>query len=217
MRTKLGTCFMIAGILMVLSAVGLLVYNQWEAGQARKSTEEIMPQMLAEIEVRKQEKENIQQTPSQELENIVQEYLPSLTPPPVEEMEEVVIEGNSYIGYLSIPVLELDLPVMGDWSYPKLKKAACRYTGTVTGDDLVIMAHNYEYHFGRLDELAQGDMVFFTDAEGSITLYEVITRDILNPTAIEEVTGGEFDLVLFTCTYGGQSRVTVYCDRVKAE
>lgn len=217
MRTKLGTCFMIVGILLVLSAVGLLVYNQWEAGQARKSTEEIMPQMLAEIEVRKQEKENLPQTPSQELENITQEHLPALTEPPVEEMEEVIIEGNGYIGYLSIPVLELDLPIMGDWSYPKLKKAACRYVGTVAGDDLVIMAHNYEYHFGRLDELSPGDMVFFTDTEGSIVLYEVVMRDILNSTAIEEMTAGTFDLVLFTCTYGGQSRVTVYCDRVQAE
>lgn len=217
MRNKLGTCFMIAGILMVLGAVGLLVYNQWEAEQARKSTEEIMPQMLAEIEVKKQEKEKLPQTPMQELENVMQEYLPALTTPPVEEMEEVVIEGEGYIGYLSIPVLELDLPVMGEWSYPKLKKAACRYIGTVAGDDLVIMAHNYEYHFGRLDELSQGDMVFFTDMEGCITLYEVVMRDVLNPTAIEEVTAGEFDLVLFTCTYGGQSRVTVYCDRVQAE
>ena len=215
MRDKLGICFMIIGLLMVLSAVGLLFYNQWEAAQAQKSTDAVLPQMLAEIETRKQEKEKLPLTPKEELEHIVQEYLPVLTPAPEVEMQELVIDGENYIGYLSIPVLELDLPVMADWSYPKLKKSPCRYVGTVNGDDLVIMAHNYEYHFGRLSELSQGDTVFFTDTEGSITLYEVMARDVLNPTAIEEVTNGAFDLVLFTCTYGGQSRVTVYCDRAQ--
>ena len=24
---------------------------------------------------------------------------------------------------------------------------------------------------------------------------------------------GDFDLTLFTCTYGGESRVTIYCDK----
>lgn len=215
MRAKLGTFFMVAGILMVLGAVGLLFYNQWEAGQAQKITDVVLPQIIAEIETRKQEKEKIPLTPTEELEHIVQDYLPVLTPAPEVEMQELVIDGEKYIGYLSIPVLELDLPVMADWSYPKLKKSPCRYVGTVTGDDLVVMAHNYEHHFGRLKELVQGDMVFFTDAEGTLTLYEVIARDVVNPTAIEEVTNGAFDLVLFTCTYGGQSRVTVYCDRVQ--
>ncbi len=215
MRAKLGICFMIIGLLMVLSAVGLLFYNQWEAKQAQNATNEVLPLMLAEIETRKQEKEKLPLTPTEELEHIVQDYLPILTPAPVVEMQELTIDGENYIGYLSIPILELDLPVMSDWNYPKLKKSPCRYVGTVTGDDLVIMAHNYEYHFGRLDELSQGDSVFFTDTEGSIVLYEVIARDVLNPTAIEEVTNGAFDLVLFTCTYGGQSRVTVYCNRVQ--
>ena len=34
------------------------------------------------------------------------------------EMPEVEIDGNDYIGTLSIPALELSLPVMSQWSYP---------------------------------------------------------------------------------------------------
>ena len=37
----------------------------------------------------------------------------------------------------------------------------------------------------------------------------------LRPTAVEEMTSGTFDLTLFTCTYGGRSRITVYCDRLR--
>jgi len=38
--------------------------------------------------------------------------------------------------------------------------------------------------------------------------------ETLMPTDIKEMTSGEFDLTLFTCTVGGQYRVTVRCDRV---
>jgi sortase A len=86
--------------------------------------------------------------------------------------------------------------------------------GSVRGNDLVIMAHNYNSHFGRLSKLSEGDRVTFTDMDGILTTYEVIALDILNPYAVEEVTSGDFDLTLFTCTYGGKSRVTVFCDIV---
>jgi sortase A len=41
----------------------------------------------------------------------------------------------------------------------------------------------------------------------------LVAQDILDPYAVEEMTAGNYDLALFTCTYGGKSRVTVYCDR----
>ena len=78
----------------------------------------------------------------------------------------------------------------------------------------MIMAHNYRAHFGFLSELTEGASVIFTDMDGVKTKYQVVTQDVLVPTAVEEMTSGEFDLTLFTCTYGGQSRVTVYCNQV---
>jgi sortase A len=41
----------------------------------------------------------------------------------------------------------------------------------------------------------------------------VAALDILESTAVETMTAGEFDLTLFTCTYDGKSRVTVYCNK----
>jgi sortase A len=35
--------------------------------------------------------------------------------------------------------------------------------------------------------------------------------EILSPFAVEEMTSGDWDMTLFTCTVGGQSRVTVRC------
>ena len=52
-----------------------------------------------------------------------------------------------------------------------------------------------------------------TNEELNTALYEVIELETLSPFAIEEMTGGNWDLTLFTCTYGGKSRVTVRCTR----
>ena len=38
----------------------------------------------------------------------------------------------------------------------------------------------------------------------------------LRPTAVKEMTSGDWDLTLFTCTVGGQSRVTVRCEKLKS-
>ena len=76
------------------------------------------------------------------------------------------------------------------------------------------MAHNYDRHFGPVSELKIGDPVSFTDINGITYQYEVMAIEVLSPYAVEEMTSGEYDLTLFTCTYGGKSRVTVRCDRI---
>ena len=76
---------------------------------------------------------------------------------------------------------------------------------------MIIAAHNYASHFGNLKYLQEGDEVTFTDMDGNVFRYEVALQETLQPTAITEIQQGDWDLTLFTCTYGGQSRVTVRC------
>lgn len=127
------------------------------------------------------------------------------------EMPTLEIDGRAYIGTLDIPALGLFLPVLSEWSYPNLKLAPCRYTGSAYQDSLVIAAHNYTRHFGRLKSLTTGDAVVFTDADGNAFSYRVSGVELLSPTAIEALEAGEWALSLFTCTVGGQSRVVVRC------
>lgn len=204
MRSKVGIVCMVLGALLIAGAMALFVHNQQEATQAEEASTVLLPQIVERIEQLPPATETIPVDLGVPLEFLEPEAF---------EMAELEIDGHAYIGYLSIPALELELPVMADWSYPKLRIAPCRYTGSIRGEDLVIMAHNYARHFGKLSELSEGDSVVFTDAEGNATYYEVVGRDVLAPTAVEEMTAGDFDLTLFTCTYGGKSRVTVYCDR----
>ena len=109
-------------------------------------------------------------------------------------------------------MLGLELPVAADWSYPALRTVPCRYKGSAYLDDLIICAHNYDSHFGRLKALHAGDEVIFTDAAGNVFDYEVSVLETLPPTAIEDMEQGG-DLTLFTCTIGGASRVTLRCEK----
>ena len=197
---------MILGAALVLGALGLVVYNQNEASQADQTCAAVLPELMEQI--RLEQSEDVTEPPTQQIPE-------SLRTPEDVKMTEMVINGERYIGCLSLPGLELELPVMSDWSYPQLRKAPCRYYGTALGGDLVLMAHNYARHFGNISQLKEGDPVYFTDADGVVHCYTVAAVDVLAPTAVEEMTAGEFDLTLFTCTYGGKSRVTVFCERVE--
>ena len=211
MRRKLGIFCMVLGISLVLGAAYLLRINRQENTVAQESSEGVLSSLVQQIQ------ENTEETLAEsdtmpELER----YKPvDLLTEEEKKMTEVMIRGIPYIGYLSIPKLELNLPIISTWNYSQLKVAPCRYVGTVLGEDLVLMAHNYKSHFGKISQLETGDAVTFTDMDGNIINYEVVGEDILEPTAVEEMTAGIYDLTLFTCTYGGQYRVTVYCDRIE--
>ena len=136
---------------------------------------------------------------------------------PTQEMTTVEVEGRDYIGVLSIPAVERELPVMAQWSYAGLKVAPGRYSGTTYADDLVICGHNYAKHFSPIKWLAIGSSVYFTDADGLRWSYEVESVETLRPTQIEEMTTDtetdNWDLTLFTCTSGGNARYAVRCVR----
>ena len=130
------------------------------------------------------------------------------------EMPTTETNGYDCIGVLSIPVLELELPVLTDWSYAKLKIAPCLYYGTYYEADFVIAAHNYQSHFGRLSELRPGDLVLFEDINGTVYCYEVVLTETLTADATEQMITSGFDLSLYTCTPSGAGRVTVRCKTV---
>ena len=135
---------------------------------------------------------------------------------PEMEMPEVSLPGleeAGCIGILEIPSINIKLPVLSTWSYSLLKKAPCRYTGSIYLDNMVIAAHNSDAHFKKLSNLQEGDTVTFTDAVGNVFTYTVAGIELLQPDEVENMTNGQWPLTLFTCTYGGASRVTVRCEK----
>lgn len=198
---------MILGTALVLAALSLFLWNQRENNAAGASAEKILSRITELIEMN-----NMSDTDAA-AENGA-ESNPGGSDPYDPAMREAEIDGYAYVGYLYIPSLELALPVMSEWDENRLKISPCRYFGSTKTDNLVICGHNYISHFGPIRHLAVGDRVYFTDMDGVVWKYEVQAVDVLGPADIDAMTDGEYDLTLFTCTYGGQSRVTVRCDGV---
>lgn len=196
---KMGAVCILLGTALILGALSLFLWNQLESKQAGDAARNVLPQIIEKIS---------QPDPTGPVEE------PSYPDPYDPAMTEMEIDGYGYVGYLSIPALELELPVMAQWDDSRLKIAPCRYSGSTKTDNLVICAHNYVQHFGPLKGLSVGDTVIFTDMDGVVWKYQVQVVDILSANAVEEMESGEYDLTLFTCTYGGASRVTVRCDQV---
>ena len=191
-----------AGLLLIAAALALAAYNVIDAQRAARSAAQAL--------------EALSQTTAAsaaEPEEASADNAPAYLADPEMPMPTVSFDGNDYIGRVDIPSLGLSLPVISEWSYPRLKIAPCRYTGSAYLDNLIIAAHNYSSHFGNLNRLNTGDTVTFTDVDGNQFTYAVSLIEDLPGTAIEEMQAGEWDLTLFTCTLGGRSRVTVRCER----
>ena len=196
MRKVAGVGCIALGLICLLISIGFILYNRYEAERGAEASQvllqNVQTNMLAE------QPENIENgTAGQEAAS--------------SRMRTVLVDPYDSIGILSIPVLELELPVLADWSYEKLKKAPCHYYGSCYETDFVIAAHNYPSHFGRLSQLQAGDLVIFIDVTGTNHCYEVALLETLAPTAVEEMIASGFDLSLYTCTPGGGNRVTVRC------
>ena len=193
MRKKLGISFMILGITLLVFATTLLFYNNFEDEKAEQQANILVNSLMSEI------KQNL------------------LTEPEIdpfdEEMKIVDIDGYGYIGYLLIPDLNLELPVMDKWDYKRLKISPCRYYGSIKTDNLVIAAHNYKSHFKYIDQLVPGNEVIFIDMDGNKHVYFVTSIEILYPNETQKVQDTGNDLTLYTCIYSGKNRIVVKCNK----
>lgn len=205
-KNQIGKIFTITGLLLFAAALALSVYNLWDGYRAEQSREKLLEEYRDKNQNISDEGEQAEESDGQ---------IPDYQLNPEMEMPEVMLEeldGAACIGVLEIPEIDLKLPVLSEWSYPLLKKAPCRYSGSAYLDNLVIAAHNYRTHFGKLKELEMGDEVIFTDAAGNRFEYKVAVVEALTPQSVEDMTSGEWALSLFTCTLDGKNRVTVRCD-----
>ena len=187
MPKKSGVILISLGAVLILAALLLFLHNRSEDRRAGQEAESL-------------------------LEDVRSTMAANADPEPQEEPAEEIT--YDYAGVIAIPDLSLELPVIDQWSYARLKVAPCRQSGAAADGDLVIAAHNYKSHFGYLDRLEPGASVIFTDMEGTVYRYAVEEIRQLEPEDAEDVSSvfsSEYPLVLYTCTPGGKARVAVFC------
>ena len=198
------------GLLLIAAALFLVSYNLYDELRAEQAARQAVTQLDAYLPA-----EAAPEAPTDPVEDqdpLVRDertVIPDYVLSPNMEMPVETINGIDFIGVLRIPALELELPIISELNYPNLKAAPCRYSGSAYLNNLIICGHNYTSHFGTLKNLWEGDIATFTDMDGNVFTYKMVERETLLPTSIDAMESGEWDLTLFTCTVGGQSRVTI--------
>lgn len=191
MKSKRFLLFIVIGVLCLAFAAGLTLYNVWDEQRAEVTVAESVTLVEKNIQVQPEEQQLI---------------VPEAQP----FMSSVQVDGYNYVGVLEIPAMELKLPVLEEWSESLLRVAPCMYEGNLY-DGMIIAGHNYRSHFGPITRLVAGDEIRFTDVDGNVWHYQVVSTEIINGHDVEAMEAGNWDLTLFTCTLGGQERFTVRC------
>lgn len=192
--SKIGKKLIIIGISLIIISSILSIHNIYEENKAGKNSIEVLNNMKDTIV------ENVQNI-NNKIEN-------------ENTMQTININGYDYIGTIAIPSLNLELPIMSEYDYDRLRISPCRYYGSIYTNDLIICAHSYKTHFKYISNLNQGDKIIITDTLGINYIYEVLEIEILNPTDVSKMIDNEFDLTLYTCTNDGLKRITVRCNRI---
>lgn len=211
-KNRKGIVFMGLGSLMMGAALSLTGYNLWDERRAEEESNQVLERLYLADEALAEPR-----TAGGRLEDITggAENVPDYVLNPDMPMPAVTVDGRQYIGVLTVPSLSLSLPVMSEWSYDNLKIAPCRYQGSAYKEDLIVAGHNYRKHFSPLKTLPIGAEIQFTDVDGNQFLYQVADLEVLDKMDVEEMETGDWDLTLFTCTYGGQTRFTVRCEEAR--
>ena len=198
---------MTVGLLLMAAAFGLVLHNRIEADEAGQNAERVLAELSDAMRERSES-----DTPSED-------HLPAgvEADKTVPVMATEVIDGNRYIGVLEIPALGISLPVGENWTEELLQLSPCRYSGSYYTDDLVICGHNYERHFSPIKYIEPEELVYFVTVEGTRYSYYVVQRETVQPNEIDKMLGKEdvpWNLTLFTCNNGGESRCAVRCIRL---
>ncbi len=207
---RAGGALLVLGVAAVIAGIVLMGVNIGEDRSAGKAAPAVLAQVREQIPPTTEEPAAGEDDPSE------LPVLPDYVLDPQMPLPTVEVDGHLYVGTLSIPAIDVELPVIDHWSEADkklLKIAPCRYVGTPYARNMIIAGHNYASHLGRLKNLVPGDEVRFTDVAGNVFRYHVVGLETIPTRGVAQMLDGEYDydLTVFTCTIGGASRVTVRC------
>ena len=193
---------MMAGLLCMAAALAVFLHNRFESQHAQTESAKIVAELSEQISAESEAQS---------------ETFP--TDNPDRSMPELTVQDARYAGILAIPELDLELPVLASFDYDSLQVTPCLYSGTIYRKNMVIGAHNYDAHFGRISDLRIGSEVNFTDVENNTYHCEVVILEMLKPNQNDILTEkqheNDWEITLFTCNYSGTERITVRCKIVK--
>ena len=228
-KKKLYKLQFFISVLVVCLLSSYYIYAEYD----RNKSEEVSQQILAEVQLQNaQENTNIQVTTEDTTTRQVTDDVIIVAIEDNAELDNQIIEptnkittqtytasnGTTYTveAILNIPRLSINYPIISETSEELLKISLNKYWGPGPNEvgNYCIVGHNYKNKkmFGRLNEIVSGDTVELTDMDGNTVTYTVYDKYVVEPTDVactSQLTNGNKEVTLITCTNYGQQRLVV--------
>lgn len=127
-------------------------------------------------------------------------------------------DGTVYstIGIITVPKLNIEYPILSDWSYELLKNATCKLIGPDLNEvgNFCIIGHNYRNNlfFSKLETLQKWDIIQIKDTSGRMLEYIVYDKYVVEPddlSCTDQNTDGKKEITLITCYNNGTQRTII--------
>ena len=181
-RTQRGRLLGVVGALLVAAAVGVLCYSSALRASEAEETDDVLSRLEALL-------------PAGGGAGVADDVAEG------ERTPSFLIADVPYMGVLSVPSVELELPVRTTGDSGSLQVAPYCYAGSPAGR-LVLVGWDSDRQFGKLSRVGVGDHVRFVDTGGAGYSYHVnsLTRpqDLGSP---DEAVGADLAL----CAYDSSS------------
>ena len=228
----------ILSVIFVIALFGYYVYGEFDRNSSDKSQE-----ILSQIDVVKDEtianapiklEDDVLVVMLDDAKNSEEVKLNELMNSSYEKLDTKVYktkDGDEYstVALIKIPSIKVEYPVIySDNTSSKtmedlLKISVVKYWGPDANQpgNFCIVGHNYhnKKFFSKVAELKNGDKIYITDKNNKTLEYKVYDKYVVDPDNLKctsQLTNGETDITLITCTMSGKQR-TIVKARVKTK
>jgi sortase A len=186
---KLQKICILAGICLLVVAIGVLVFWQWQIHDSAEKAayyvatlRTLMPQPQGAV-------------PEERRDNT---------------MSTLSIDGIDFVGLLEIPRYGSALPVCADWGAPS--KYPCQFYGSIYERTMQIGGTSQKGQYDFYREISVGDAIYFTDMEGNRYAYSV--TDVRYEKSADQAALQRKDasLTLFIKNIYALDYIIIFCD-----
>ena len=221
----------ILSVIFVIALFGYYVYGEFDRNSSDKSQE-----ILSQIDVVKDE--TIANAPIKLEDDVLVVMLDDTKKSEEVKLDELMNsseekldtkiyktkDGDEYstVALIKIPSIKVEYPVIySDNTSSKtmedlLKISVVKYWGPDANQpgNFCIVGHNYhnKKFFSKVAELKKGDKIYITDKNNKTLEYKVYDKYVVDPDNLKctsQLTNGETDITLITCTMSGKQRTIV--------
>ena len=209
----------IISIMCIIVLSSYYIYAEYDRDRHEEISHEILAGIIDQTTIKKDD--GILRVVLEEIDEENIEHLETAQEETGEQETTQSYQANNGVTYvteatLNIPALDINYPVLSETSDELLMVSLNKYWGPAPNEigNYCIVGHNYtnKKMFGKLAEIKNGDTVELTSTDGEVVTYVVYNKYIVEPDDVactSQLTNGQREVTLITCTNHGKQRLVV--------